>query len=831
MSDNTKTITFWNFLKENTIEIPIIQRDYAQGRLGKENLRKNFLADLKNALDSNETMKLDFVYGSIEKDYLNPLDGQQRLTTLWLLHWYIALRAGELSEENCKIFKKITYETRISSREFCQNLCNPKHFDNFDRNDIVGFITKQTWFCSAWKQDPTIQSMLRMLGGTKVTNKKKEDIVDGIEELFNCSSECFIDGKVYCVFKSYWEKLTSGNAPIVFYHLPLKDFGLSDDLYIKMNARGKQLTSFENFKADLIGYITKQAEDNPESEWKGLLDAENGIPIKLDTDWTDIFWKNKSKESKIDEIYFAFINRYFLQELICAKKEEQTDLYSADNLENENDAFKYLYGEKGDDSRLQYSGLDKYLFGDGKKIPCNFFTSLSKTLNNLKPYLSGCKFFGVRCINTYFPIWVDSKFELISKYDEAGNITTLGQRERVVFLAVCRYFEKGDFDETSFRQWMRVVWNIVENSGIETIPAMIGAMRLIDELSDGADDIYNFLSNSQLQVKSNFAKDQVAEEIAKANQILNGGQRSDGKSWEEIIIEAEKYAFFKGAIRFLFTDGNVNIIWDDFDTKWENAQKYFDENGVKKKTSYRDEALLMKSLLANCDDFEHKIKNHFEFSSDYVRWRRILIADHWRRAVDTIMSKEVTTETTKDYVNNTKDVFIKNIIDDGLMDYVCNNMSGAWIRSTYHGYHAIWISGYPASQVVLNPILSKLQFEGKISYRNTEGRDSTIPNCRYYRCFYKNVDFKYKFNDKYYYFNWWGNPNETELDVYLTEDNWKDYKKRTNPTTEKNTNEDTYYCFRVTSKMETGISLFEDKLKALIDEAANNGDLQSTREQ
>ena len=214
MCNNTKAISFWDFLKENTLEIPIIQRDYAQGRLGKENLRKNFLADLKNALDSGGTMKLDFVYGSIENDNLNPLDGQQRLTTLWLLHWYIALRAGELSEDNCKIFRKFTYETRISSREFCQNLCNSKHFENFDGNDIIGFITNQTWFYSAWKLDPTIQSMLRMLGGTKVTNKKNEDIVDGIEELFKCPSECFIDGKVYCFFKRYWEKLTSDNVII-----------------------------------------------------------------------------------------------------------------------------------------------------------------------------------------------------------------------------------------------------------------------------------------------------------------------------------------------------------------------------------------------------------------------------------------------------------------------------------------------------------------------------------------------------------------------------------------------------------------------------------------
>ena len=108
MSTNTytaKETSFWNFIQDNNIEIPIIQRDYAQGRKGKEVLRKNFLSDLKNALDSSGgTIKLDFVYGSIENDNLNPLDGQQRLTTLWLLHWYIALRAGELSENNCEIF-------------------------------------------------------------------------------------------------------------------------------------------------------------------------------------------------------------------------------------------------------------------------------------------------------------------------------------------------------------------------------------------------------------------------------------------------------------------------------------------------------------------------------------------------------------------------------------------------------------------------------------------------------------------------------------------------------------------------------------------------------
>ena len=61
--------SFWKFICNTNIEIPIIQRDYAQGRIGEEHLRQNFLSDLKMALDSKKSLKLDFVYGSVDKNY------------------------------------------------------------------------------------------------------------------------------------------------------------------------------------------------------------------------------------------------------------------------------------------------------------------------------------------------------------------------------------------------------------------------------------------------------------------------------------------------------------------------------------------------------------------------------------------------------------------------------------------------------------------------------------------------------------------------------------------------------------------------------------------
>ena len=69
--NNSQTISFWDFLLGHSIEIPIIQRDYAQGRRGKEELRKGFLTNLKAALDDKSTiLKLDFVYGASKKKQL-----------------------------------------------------------------------------------------------------------------------------------------------------------------------------------------------------------------------------------------------------------------------------------------------------------------------------------------------------------------------------------------------------------------------------------------------------------------------------------------------------------------------------------------------------------------------------------------------------------------------------------------------------------------------------------------------------------------------------------------------------------------------------------------
>ena len=244
--------------KELKISIPIIQRDYAQGRKDAAIIRDKFLDEIFNKLDNDENLFLDFVYGNIEDDKFIPIDGQQRLTTLFLLHLYFAKK----ERKDCKYLKGFTYETRSSSREFCERLVNTDI--DFNKEEISADIKNYSWFMPFWENDPTVKSMLVML--------------DTIHDKFKNSN--------------FYDRLEN----IKFSFLELKEFGLTDDLYIKMNARGKPLSEFENFKAEFEKELSQE------------------IKAKLDNEWLDLFWglKDSDKEgmdlSSVDKRYMAFFD-------------------------------------------------------------------------------------------------------------------------------------------------------------------------------------------------------------------------------------------------------------------------------------------------------------------------------------------------------------------------------------------------------------------------------------------------------------------------------------------------------------------------------------------
>lgn len=260
-----ETITFKQLLAESNpfgitqILIPKIQRGYAQGRTNDRatRTRTRFLKSIYDKITAGRTLTLDFIYGHIDSQMrLIPLDGQQRLTTLWLLHWYTAKREGI---DYTNLLKKFSYDTRYSSRDFIEQLAG--FTPNWEESPSEE-IQNEGWFPLDWATDPTVSGMLVML--------------NDIHELFKEQDKL-------------WGKLDLIN----FHFMPLDELSLTDEIYIKMNSRGKPLTDFEHFKAELLKVV--RAIDDPEET------LTKRIGRKIDLDWTEMLWPYRSSDNIIDD--------------------------------------------------------------------------------------------------------------------------------------------------------------------------------------------------------------------------------------------------------------------------------------------------------------------------------------------------------------------------------------------------------------------------------------------------------------------------------------------------------------------------------------------------
>ena len=94
MDSNIKSNTsFWSEISDYKIQVPYYQRDYAQGRIDNgriDNIRKVFVEGMYGAIKGscNNDCHLGLVFGSYDENekVFIAVDGQQRLTTVFLLH-------------------------------------------------------------------------------------------------------------------------------------------------------------------------------------------------------------------------------------------------------------------------------------------------------------------------------------------------------------------------------------------------------------------------------------------------------------------------------------------------------------------------------------------------------------------------------------------------------------------------------------------------------------------------------------------------------------------------------------------------------------------------
>ena len=287
-----------NGTQVQAIEIPLFQRDYAQGRRNEQasHVRERFIADLCSALDGIKDIHLDFVFGDVVDGTLYPLDGQQRLTTLFLLHCYLSWHLPETAGVP-QTWHAFHYATRPGARAFCRFLtqCRP----GMDAQILPEWLRDQADYLPTWKHDPTIQGMLVVL--------------DELHKHYR--------GQPTKQLRTAWQRLTDPEKPAIsFLLLPVAARKLDNTLYVKMNSRGRPLTEFENFKAELEALLRQ----NPSIPEKYVAYFSR----RIDTNWADLFWEYRGNNDLIDEEFMRYLR--FLFEVQAWKRGLTVDLKHSD---------------------------------------------------------------------------------------------------------------------------------------------------------------------------------------------------------------------------------------------------------------------------------------------------------------------------------------------------------------------------------------------------------------------------------------------------------------------------------------------------------------------
>ena len=559
MKDIKSNTTFWNELVEYKIQVPYYQRDYAQGRVDDgriDNIRKVFVEELYQAIDGGKNCHLGLVFGSYdesEKIFI-AVDGQQRLTTVFLLHWYVAWKEGRLNDYKY-LLNKFSWNTRSFSSQFVNLL-----FDlPLSNNGVIADIQTNKDYFSIWELDPTVKGMLTML--------------QEIEKQYH--------GHLLC------DKLFSAYCGIRYDILKLAN-GSDGKTYLKMNSRGRSLTTFELFKSKFVDYFKTDFEKKFDNKWLNFILTMSEKPTEKEN--VVIF-------GDPDICFMNFINEYtYLQLKNSSEKPDDIQFFIAAKL-------------KDNLTDVPFISFEKYIpaFKQNLSTFEKQFDWLVANYEAIRKIDNGIRFKDSR-------FYVDTLIK-----DSNPNFS-----HRVKLFALFKYAELTEYSEINislFQRWSRVFRNLVANTDIDN-SKMREICKSIDMIDNA--DVYQYLLNKPKL--SGFHEEQVKEECAKAQQILSVNKRPDGLTWEEFINETEQYAFFEGAISFLFSDEKGKMVdWDNFDVKWVNAKKYFDANGVR--AEYREEARLLRRYISFFNEWW--MFWNFEYDNEAETWGNLLTSSRY----------------------------------------------------------------------------------------------------------------------------------------------------------------------------------------------------------
>ena len=688
-------------LSRYRVVIPGIQRHYVQGANNPkaESVRKLFIKEIFTAIEEKQNeFNLHFIYGPINtdgEDSFVPVDGQQRLTTLWLIARYAAEKAEPSDRKDLlSLLSRFTYEDRINAKRFCQALtCEDSRWDF--TQDPNPDILCQDWFVDYLKEDETVASMIRMLSTIHEEWNKHQDTITA-------------------------EDVLEAIASKIRFNLKIDAFG--DDIYMKMNARGLQLTQWENFKGK---FSEDLCEDKKEWWVKEMEELSNRF-----------FTCSDEQHELPDNAFFALYAR------IMAYEARESGVDCGNGIK---ELAAYTHNHN------TWSQIELPF------VPYSDFSGITNNESIASTVAATC----VKMIKTV----LDRYQKIVPYFGDRTLFETFfhpKNKNDLDFTLCCyEYFKKFNNIETKdFLKALRLMWNILEN-------VQDNRVELVKKIIDLEDK--TLYSRQIKEIIGSNPPEQAEEEAEKAIQMDCNDQSMPNDwneeilgswiNWNDAIEKAEECAFFHGSIRFLYRNSNGEPTWEKFATKLSNCMDLFTKDGLSEDKKVKANQV----LISHCEDWKKLIRKPV-FDTDKESWKQVLTDVKLSKCVNGLLL------SPNEIVDNHDDI-IQLLIDNDIWKNLITKNSGYKLEWKANSL-SLWLNRYLYLTLKLKrnnreDILDAFINESKVTFdAPEEERYRTIKGKNYY--FAVPMWFTYKYKGKEYHFAWqiWG-----YIDMY--DNGWK----------------------------------------------------------
>lgn len=243
--ENNDKISLNTLLKNYIVYIPDMQRDFCWGTIRIDNtditLFENFINTLEqNISQNNKDFTMGLFYGYTENKRLYLCDGQQRITSLYLILLY-GYKLGLVNEDilTRNNITTLQYAVRDSSLFFLNDLfVHIKHIEKIES------IKYTDWYINEYNNDDTIINIMASLNTLEINY---ENNIESLNKLI-----AYILNEIN----------------FIFIDMDTRENG--EETYVLLNTTGEPLTRIENLKPYVVYSDNILTMEKNASEWEKI---------------------------------------------------------------------------------------------------------------------------------------------------------------------------------------------------------------------------------------------------------------------------------------------------------------------------------------------------------------------------------------------------------------------------------------------------------------------------------------------------------------------------------------------------------------------------------